>query len=235
MDTFEFKRVATYEGQIKQKFGAPRQARLVENLPGEIVFEKEYWDMSALKGLENTTHLWLIWVFSENEDQNSFQATVRPPRLGGSKRMGVWATRSPNRPNRLGMSVVKLESFAWEEGRGPVLKIRGADLVSGTPILDIKPYIANSDSIPEASAGLLMGRTENRIKEIIWEKGLAEKLSKQDRENIEGLLYQDPRPAYQDYEDRVYGMLFAAYDIKFRVDGGTLYIVDIIDVPEAEV
>ncbi len=197
------------------KFGIPRQSGLVSSLPGEIVFEPEYRNADALRGLEDYSHLWLIWEFSEAK-REEWSPTVRPPRLGGNRRMGVFATRSPFRPNPLGLSCVKLEEIVWHSPRGPILRVSGADLMDGTPLYDIKPYLPYTDSHPEAKGGFaedVMGWALRVDFPEEWKCMLPEG----ERDVIAALLAQDPRPSYQHDPQRVYGMEYAGWNIRFTV------------------
>lgn len=217
--------IADFHCPLTSKFGLPRQSRVVNELEGTIVFRKQYCSEDAIRGLEGFDHLWLIWGFSANR-KTGWQATVRPPRLGGNKTMGVFATRSPYRPNPLGLSAVKISRI--ENGRIHVL---GADLMDGTPIYDIKPYIAYADSIPDAKGGFT-DETQWKELEVIFPDELkvkAEKIcGKGTAKEIEALLAQDPRPHYQDDPEKVYGMTFGNSDIKFSVKESTLTIHEIV-------
>lgn len=206
----------------KEKFGIPRQSGMVD-LPAEIVFEPEYRDPNAVRGLDGFSHIWVLWQFSEARC-DTWQPTVRPPRLGGNKRMGVFATRSPFRPNSIGLSSLKLKSVEFTADRGPVLHVTGADILDGTPIYDIKPYIAFADSHPDAICGFSEGYKEYKLKvELPENTNLPEEI----RQNIIDLLACDPRPSYQDDPTRVYGLDVAGYSIKFTVDGETLTVAEI--------
>lgn len=216
----EIKPVAIIKNDFTSKFAIPRQSGLAD-IKSEIVFEKEYADENALRGLEDFSHIWLIWGFSENIRDNH-SLTVRPPRLGGNVRMGVFATRSPFRPNNLGMSCVKLEEI--KKGR---IIVSGADLMNGTPIYDIKPYIPYSDSRPEASGGFT-DKAEFHTLTIIADDEIKNVLG--DKWNtLETVLENDPRPAYQDDSERVYGFSFAHKEVKFRVEGDVLTVLEICD------
>lgn len=204
------------------KFGIPRQSGLAEEVRAKIVFEPEFASPDAVRGLEDFSHIWLIWCFSESV-QSKWSPTVRPPRLGGNTRMGVFATRSPFRPNPIGLSCVKLESVEYDASLGPVLNIKGADLLDGTPIFDIKPYIPYADSHPEASGGFT-DKTEFPKLSVVFSDGTA--LPSGVREELISVLSQDPRPQYHDDPDRVYGMSFAGYNVKFRVSGGKLCVLE---------
>ena len=218
--------IARIRTDFKEKFGIPRQAGLVPELIGKIVFEPEYRVDEALRGIEGYSHLWLIWEFSEAKVEG-WSPTVRPPRLGGNRRMGVFATRSPYRPNPIGLSSVKLLEVKRCEGEGTVLIVQGADLLDGTPIYDIKPYLAFTDSHPEAVSGFADGVRGDRLSVEIPEELLL-RLGEARRSAVAELLAQDPRPHYQNDPERVYGMKYAEYEIKFRVSDNTVFVVDII-------
>ncbi len=209
------------------KFGIPRQSGLIDELVGKIVFEKEYRDPSALKGLEQFSHIWLIWEFSEAK-RDTWSPTVRPPRLGGNKRMGVFATRSPFRPNPIGLSSVKLKEIAIET-EGPVLYVTGADLMNGTPVYDIKPYIPLSDCHPDASEGYT-SETKLHLLQVECEEGLLEKIPKDKQTALLKTLEQDPRPAYLDDPQREYGITFGKRNIKFKVAQDVLTVTKIEEI-----
>lgn len=208
------------------KFGIPRQSGLVPELKATITFEPEYRVPEAFRGLEEFSHIWLLWKFSKSEKEH-WSATVKPPRLGGKKRMGVFATRSPYRPNDIGLSSVILEKIEFDEQKGPVLYVTGADLVDGTPIYDIKPYIAYADSHPEASEGFA-GAVKNKELQVVFPKELLEYYPKEKQSAIVGVLKQDPRPAYDTDETRVYGVEFAGYDVRFTVTGEVLIVKELV-------
>lgn len=212
------------------KFGIPRQSGLVPQLKATITFEPEYRVAEAFRGLEEFSHIWLLWKFSKSEKEH-WSATVKPPRLGGKKRMGVFATRSPYRPNDIGLSSVILEKIEFDEQKGPVLYVAGADLVDGTPIYDIKPYIAYADSHPEASEGFA-GAVKNKELQVVFPKELLEHYSKEKQDAIIGVLSQDPRPAYDTDETRVYGVEFAGYDVRFTVEGEVLTVKELVKLKE---
>ncbi len=216
--------VARMRSQFPEKFGIPRQSGLVEGLSGEIVFEPEFRDPQALRGLEGFSHLWLIWGFSANR-REGWSATVRPPRLGGNQRMGVFATRSPFRPNPLGLSCVKLEGMALRSPEGPVLTVSGADLMDGTPIYDIKPYVPYADCRPEAAEGFAP-RPEGTLR-VEFPPELLERVPPEDRQALEGVLSWDPRPHYQSDPRRLYGLAFAGLEVKFTVEGETLTVREV--------
>ena len=206
------------------KFGVPRQSGLVPELKAEIVFEPAYRSPDALRGIEDFDYLWLLWHFSTAR-QESWSPTVRPPRLGGNTRMGVFATRSPFRPNPIGLSCVRLLGLCCD-GRGPVLRVAGADLMDGTPIFDIKPYLPYADAHPEASGGFT-DAAPRRTLTVDIPAALLQLVPLEQRAALRGVLAQDPRPTYQNDPARVYGMTFAGLEVRFRVDGGVLHVVEI--------
>lgn len=208
------------------KFGIPRQSGLVSELKGIITFEPEYRNPEAFRGLEEFSHIWLLWKFSESEKEH-WSATVKPPRLGGKKRMGVFATRSPYRPNDIGLSSVRLEKIVFDSKKGPMLYVAGADLMDGTPIYDIKPYIAYADSHPEATEGFA-GAVRDRELQIEFPAELLERYPKEKQAAILGVLKQDPRPAYDTDETRVYGVEFAGFDVRFTVVGDLLTVTELV-------
>lgn len=267
----QIKPIAYIKTDFPTKFGIPRQPGVVANLQGSIIFEQEFANPDCIRGLEEFSHLWLIWGFSENlddEGRSRWSPTVRPPRLGGNKRLGVFATRSPFRPNPIGMSAVKIEHLEYDGEHGPVIHVLGADMVDGTPIYDIKPYIPYADSIPEALGGftdnteyhtlkvtylthnlndgaekrneILTSFSESDEKVIAADNEtdylqLAEilsgvygmKLESRMLQNLTGILENDPRPHYQRDPDRIYGLEYAGYEIKFRVSGNVLTVTEI--------
>lgn len=215
----EMKIIAHIRTPFKTKFGIPRQNGVAPQVRGEIVFEPEYRVPDAVRGIDGYSHLWLLWMFSESVT-DKWSPTVRPPRLGGNVRMGVFATRSPFRPNPIGLSSVELERVEYTADRGPVLIVRGADLMDGTPIFDIKPYIAYADAHPEAKGGFTDSVTFKKLSVVLPENAAAP-------EGLESVLENDPRPRYQDDPDRVYGMEYAGCEIKFKVTGDTLTVISI--------
>ena len=217
--------VARIRTDFPTKFGVPRQAGLVGELRAAIVFEPPYRAPEALRGIEGFSHLWLIWEFSKNR-RGGWSPTVRPPRLGGNQRIGVFATRSPFRPNPIGLSCVKLEGVEPDTPDGPVLHVFGADLVDGTPIFDIKPYIPYADCHPEAVGGFAASAPEGALAVEISPE-LLERVPPDRREALAGVLAQDPRPSYQDDPGRVYGFGFAGLEVRFAMADGTLTVVDI--------
>lgn len=212
----ELKIIARIRSDFPTKFGIPRQSGLVKGLRATVVFEPEYRIAEAVRGLEDFSHIWLVWQFSQAVRQN-WSPTVRPPRLGGNKRMGVFATRSPFRPNAIGLSSVELESIEYTKELGPVLHVSGADLMDGTPIYDIKPYLPYADSHPEARGGFAQA-VERRELAVDFPAELLEQVAEDRREGLVELLKQDPRPAYQKDPQRVYGFPFGGLEIKFSVD-----------------
>lgn len=224
----EIRPIAHIQTDFPEKFGVPRQSGLAKELRGRIVFEKEFRNPDALRGLEGFSHIWLIWEFSANRRYaGEWQPTVRPPRLGGNTHMGVFATRSPFRPNLLGLSCVKVSSVELDPQDGPVIYVTGADLMDGTPIYDIKPYIRYADARPEAVCGYVDDLKESTLK-VVFPGELAKKI--EDREVIPALietLRLDPRPSYHDDPHREYGMAFAGYNIRFTVMDGVLEVTDV--------
>lgn len=218
--------IAKIYNDFPTKFGIPRQSGRVKEITGKIVFEKEFRNEEALRGIEQFSHLWLIWEFSENIKED-WSPTVRPPRLGGNKRMGVFATRSPFRPNPIGISCVKLEKVEKTENDGPVLIVSSADLMSGTPIYDIKPYIPYTDSIAGANGGFAAEHDSDKMEVVISEE-LLEKLPRDKREVLMEVLRDDPHPAYLRDEERIYGFPFSDFEIKFRVNENSIIVTDII-------
>lgn len=216
------KPIAHIETDFPTKFGIPRQSGIIETLQGRIVFEPEYRIAEAVRGLEEFSHIWIIWQFSEAV-RDTWSPTVRPPRLGGNVRKGVFATRSPFRPNPIGLSSVKLERIETDPKLGPVLYVSGADLMDGTPIYDIKPYIAYTDSHPEAVSGFASKPAEDLL-EVEFPEDLLEHVAPEKRESLIEVLAHDPRPQYQDDPERVYGLAFGGMEIKFKVIGKRLVV-----------
>ena len=218
--------IARMHSDFATKFGIPRQSGLVEELRSTIVFEPEFRNPDALRGIEEFSHLWIIWQFSEAVRQG-WSPTVRPPRLGGNTRMGVFATRSPFRPNNLGLSSVRLLGVEYTENHGTVLHVGGADLMDGTPIFDIKPYIPYGDCHPEATGGFTDTAGEFLL-QVDFPSPLLNLLPEEKREAAVKVLSHDPRPSYQRKPDRIYGLTFAGYDIRFRVRGDLLTVVEVV-------
>jgi tRNA (adenine37-N6)-methyltransferase len=216
--------IANIHSDFPTKFGIPRQSGLVEELTAKIVFTPDYRVPEAVRGLEDFSHIWLIWQFSKAVREN-WSPTVRPPRLGGNTRMGVFATRSPFRPNAIGLSCVRLLKVELNTPEGPVLTVAGADLMDGTPILDIKPYIPYADCQPEATGGFTDTAGDFLLK-VEFPPELLERVPEDRREALIGVLSHDPRPSYQRNAERVYGMEFAGWNVRFRVAEDTLLVVD---------
>ena len=218
--------IAHLHNDFPTKFGLPRQSGLVDTLESVIVFEPEYRVPEALRGLEDFSHLWLIWQFHQAQRED-WSPTVRPPKLGGNTRLGVFATRSPFRPNPIGLTVVKLEKIVHDPQLGHVLHVTGADMVDGTPILDIKPYIPYADCRPEARGSFADVHAEDRL-EVVFPEALLAQVPAERRETLLAALAQDPRPAYQRDPSRVYGLPYAGLDIKFSVADGILTVHDVL-------
>ncbi|MBE6867664.1 MAG: tRNA (N6-threonylcarbamoyladenosine(37)-N6)-methyltransferase TrmO [Ruminococcus albus] len=217
--------IARIHTDLPTKFGLPRQSGLVEELEGLVVFEPKYREPEALRGIEGFSHLWLIWEFSEAK-RDSWSPTVRPPRLGGNKRMGVFATRSPFRPNPIGLSCVKLLGVEKTADQGLALRVGGADLMDGTPILDIKPYLPIADCRHEATGGFAAEKAGYSVK-VDFPVELLEKVPESKRTALKALLAQDPRPAYQNDPERVYGFGYAGLEVRFRVSGDRLEVLEV--------
>lgn len=217
--------IARMKSDFPTKFGIPRQSGLVQELRSTIVFEPEFRNADALRGMEDFSHLWIIWQFSEAV-RNGWSPTVRPPRLGGNTRMGVFATRSPFRPNNLGLSSVRFLGLEETKEYGTVIHVAGADLMDGTPIFDIKPYIPYGDSHPEATGGFT-DTAKDFVLEVSFPEQLLTKLPEDKRSAALGVLSHDPRPSYQKDSDRVYGLTFAGYDIRFTVKDNILTVQDV--------
>lgn len=225
METMEMHPIAHMRSDFPTKFGIPRQSGLVEELRSMIVFEPEYRSEDALRGIEDFSHLWLIWQFSQAV-REGWSPTVRPPRLGGNTRMGVFATRSPFRPNNLGLSCVRLLEVKHTQQYGTVLIVGGADLQDGTPIFDIKPYIPYSDSRPEAAGGFT-DRVGDFLLKVDFPQELLKKLPPDKQAAAIGVLSHDPRPSYQNQPGRVYGLSFGGFDIRFTVEEETLTVLNV--------
>lgn len=220
----DIKIIARIENDFTEKFGVPRQSGLAD-ITSKIVFEPEYRVPEAFRGLEGFTHIWLLWQFSEAV-REKWSPTVRPPRLGGNRRMGVFATRSPFRPNSIGLSSVRLDRIELQTPEGPVLYVSGADLMNGTPIIDIKPYLAYTDSHPEASGGFALTEREGRLKVEIPEE-IVKAIPKDKLAGLREVLSQDPRPQYQSAPDRIYTMSFGGFEVSFKTDNSVLTVTDI--------
>lgn len=225
MQELTFKIIARIKSDFREKFGIPRQSGIVQNLRSTIRFEPEFRNADALRGLEGFSHLWIMWIFSENI-RSTWSPTVRPPRLGGNKRLGVFATRSSFRPNPIALSCVKIEQINLNGAEGPEIIVSGADLMDGTPIVDIKPYLPYTDAHPEAMGGF--ADAVRQIKLHVKETDVLRKISTDKRSALIEVLEQDPRPAYQNDPERTYGFTFANYEIKFRVYDDELEVVSVV-------
>lgn len=219
------KTIAHIYTDFTTKFGLPRQSGLVEEIEGKIIFEKEYRNVDAVRGLEDFSHIWLIWEFSQSKRDN-WSPTVRPPLLGGNKRIGVFATRSPFRPNPIGLSCVRLKKIEISKEYGPVLHVKGSDLMNGTPIYDIKPYLPYCDSKSDAVGGFTENLAERKLKVNIAPAVLCQ-VPEEKRAELLGCLAGDPRPSYQNDPDRIYGFDFAGKEVKFKVKDKELTVVEI--------
>ena len=224
MPELKMKPIAVIRTDFPEKFGIPRQSGLIDGLRGTIVFEPEYRNPEALRGLEDFSHIWLIWLFSAAV-RNEFKPTVRPPRLGGNRKMGVFATRSPFRPNPIGLSLVRLESIEEKDNLGMVLNVRGADIMDGTPILDIKPYLPLTEAVPDARGGFSTAAAEHSL-EVCFPKELLCRIPEDLRSAAIAVLENDPRPAYQN-DGRIYGVSFAGFNISFCVREQQLTVLSV--------
>ena len=222
----EIRPIAVIRTEFSEKFGIPRQSGLASGLRGRIVFNEEYRNPRSLRGLEDFSHLWLIWEFSANHS-GDWHAEVRPPRLGGNSYMGVFATRSPFRPNPLGLSCVEIDHIESDTPDGPVIYVKGADLMDGTPIYDIKPYIRYADSRPDALCGYVDNLSESALKVNISDALSEEWRGRIDLDALIQVLTLDPRPSYQNDSDRIYGMSYSGCNVRFRVEGDVLEVIDI--------
>ena len=229
MENVNIQIIARMHSDFPTKFGIPRQSGLVEELESTIVFEPEFRNPDALRGIEGYSHLWIIWQFSQAVRQE-WSPTVRPPRLGGNTRMGVFATRSPFRPINLGLSCVKLLGVEHTQTEGTVLHVAGADLMDGTPIFDIKPYVPYSDSFPDAAGGFT-DTADDFILNVEFPKHLLSKIPTNKQQAAIGVLSHDPRPSYQRKSGRIYGLSFAGFDIRFTVEEKTLTVCEVNDLP----
>ena len=221
----QLKIIARIHTDFPEKFGIPRQSGLVKGLKGKIVFEPEYRNPDALRGIEDFSHLWLLWGFSK-AIRKDWSATVAPPRLGGRVRMGVFATRSPFRPNSIGLSSVRLEKVVMDDRMGPVIAVSGIDMLDGTPIYDIKPYLPYADCHPEAKGGFGTMVKEHKLRVHFPEK-LLELVEEEERKNIIEILEQDPRTAFIHYEDRIWGVTYGRYNVRFKVVGQDLTVCEV--------
>lgn len=223
----EIKPIARIKTEFPEKFGVPRQSGLAKDLRGKIVFEPQYRNPDALRGLEGFSHIWLIWEFSANRTTREWQPTVRPPRLGGNTHLGVFATRSPFRPNPLGLSCVEIDSIDLHTEDGPVITVKGADLMDGTPIYDIKPYIRYADSHPDAVCGYVDDLDERCLKVVIPDDIVMEVKDKGILDALEETLSLDPRPSYHNDPSREYGLSFSGLNVRFKVNDGVLTVISI--------
>lgn len=224
MEEHKIKVIARIHSDFDEKFGIPRQSGLAQSVKAKIVFEPEFRNPEAVRGLEGYSHIWLIWQFSKAV-RDDWSPTVRPPRLGGNTRMGVFATRSPFRPNSMGLSSVKLDKVEIDPELGPVLHVSGADLLNGTPIYDVKPYVKYADSHPDAVSGFADTAGERRV-EVEFPEDLLVRVPEDKRAALIEVLENDPRPSYQSDSERIYGLAFAGLNVKFTVDDGVLYVID---------
>lgn len=230
----EIRPIAHINNDFPEKFGLPRQSGMAEHLISEIVMEEGFRQPDAFRGIENFSHLWLIWEFdlmgaALDEKEGRWSATVRPPKLGGNERVGVFATRSPNRPNRLGMTVVKLLSCEMTEDRGPVLKVSGADMKDGTAIYDIKPYVPFADCVGDATEGFTYAHKDERL-EVVCGVPVPEELRGEKLYALEEILALDPRPGYQDDPERIYAFTYGEYTVRFKVSEDKLTVTDIEEI-----
>ncbi len=223
----EYKIIARIENDFKTKFGVPRQSGICNNVVSKIIFEPEYRVKEAFRGIDEYSHLWILWQFSETANKE-WTPTVRPPKLGGNKRMGVFATRSPFRPNSIGMSSVKLEKIEFDKNLGPVLYVYGADLKNNTPIIDIKPYLPYTDCRSDATSGFSVSNSESTL-EVNFKDNLLDKIQVDKRQGLIEILQADPRPGYQDDNNRIYKMEFGKLEIHFSVEENILTVCDIIN------
>lgn len=225
---YNIEAIGHIETDFKEKFGIPRQSGIIKELIGKIVFTKKYRNPDAIRGIEKFTHLWLLWQFSQCiKESEEWSPTVRPPRLGGSEKKGVFATRSPFRPNNIGLSCVELHHIEIDKNKGPLIYVRGADLLDGTPIYDIKPYIPYTDSHPEASSSFAEADWHRKL-EVIFPEELLLQIDKDKRMALIEILEQDPRPAYKADSQNDYGMKFNKYDVQFVVNDGKLRVTKIL-------
>ncbi len=230
MDSLTLTPVARIQNDFTSKFGLPRQSGIIRTLESTVVFETAFRNPDTLRGLSGFSHLWLIWGFSENL-RSEWSPTVRPPRLGGNTRMGVFATRSPFRPNPLGLSCVELKAIRLETPSSPTLTVLGADLMNGTPIYDIKPYLPYTDSNPGALGGFAQEAPQPAL-QVNFPDALLNCIPPQKRDTLLSVLQSDPRPAYQENPERVYGFGFAGLNIRFQVRDGVLTVVEVVPAPE---
>lgn len=225
---FTVEPIAYIQNDYKEKFGIPRQSGLENETISEIVFYEKYRDDNSLRGLEGFSHIWLLWIFTESETTKDWTPTVRPPRLGGNKRMGVFSTRSPFHPNKIGLSCVKIFSIEKTKDKGTVIKVKGADLMCRTPIIDIKPYLSFSDSYPEAVCGFADENKDFSL-EVKFDCDVSQ-IPERTRNAVVEMLKQDPRPSYQDDESRIYSMLYGEYDVRFNVEENLVKVIEFMPI-----
>lgn len=234
MDLYTIEPIAYIHNNYKNKFGIPRQSNLARTTVSEIVFTEKYKDDNFFRGLSGYSHIWLLWIFSKANENVSHSATVRPPRLGGNKRVGIFSTRSPYHPNRIGLSCVKIEKLEKRENIGTVIMVRGADLLDGTPIVDIKPYLSFTDSHPEAVCGFADEYKEYSLEVEVSENASFDLLTQEEQNEVVDMLKNDPRPSYQSSTERVYAFFYSDFEIKFKCDGKTIYVLSIEKAKEGE-
>ena len=227
---FKIEAIGHIENDFKEKFGIPRQSGMVNSLISKIVFEKKYQDADAFRGIEGYSHLWILWIFSENADKG-WSPTVRPPKLGGNIRRGVFATRSPFRPNTIGLSAVELVKFDLDACGKPVLYVKGADLMNNTPIIDIKPYIPYADCISGASGGFSVPKSEDKLS-VSFDSGIIDIIPSEKQEPLVEILSHNPAPAYQDDSGRIYRMRYGEFEVSFKTDGEALEVTNIKHIGE---
>jgi len=226
---YEIESIATIHNDYKEKFGIPRQSGLLEDNISTIIFDEKYRDENSLRGLDGFTHLWLLWLFDRNNSDKRWSPTVRPPRLGGNKRVGVFSTRSPYHPNNIGLSCVKIASIEKTTTNGTIINVIGADLLDGTPIIDIKPYLTFTDSVPEAKCGFA-DEVKNYEATVTFCKDFSH-IDKSILKSIENMLIQDPRPSYKHKTSSSYSMTFADFEVKFSAKNNEITVTDITELP----
>lgn len=230
-ESLTIKPIAHIKTDFPEKFGLPRQGEIVPDLPGKIIFEDEFRKEGILRGLEEFSHLWLIWGFSGFEKKKEFAPTVRPPKLGGNEKIGVFASRSPNRPNPIGLSVVKIKSISYEGKDSPIIYVTGVDMMDGTPIYDIKPYLPYCDSIPDAKEGYTKETRNHPLLDVSIPESEKEKLPEDKISILMKVLAEDPRPGFR-HDEKRYGFPFAGMEVKFHVEQEKTVIVDSIEAAE---
>lgn len=223
MTEYNIRPIAKIHNPFKDKFGIPRQSNLADGIMSTIIFEESYRDDNSLRGLEEYSHIWLLWIFNEADSKKDWSPTVRPPRLGGNKRMGVFSTRSPFHPNKIGLSCVKISSIEKTKEFGTVINVLGADLMDGTPIIDIKPYLSFTDSHPDAKCGFAENVFDYEL-DVTIPKEIEQEMDDNTRTAITAILKQDPRPPYHNDPDRIYAICYDDFEIKFKVLDKTLTV-----------